>query len=383
MTPSADEPSIAGPSADGPSADGDFRRKLRVAAGEFAQLRRSFKRRLGVLAPLYITLYGGYGSNTSVVLRGRVLEARAPTAPKLGDRRYSNFKRAFALIESDEVPGVKLEVSAEGAAQTVTSDEDGYFHVRLSFPSPVPHGWLHVAARVTDTPYPVSQMPKAEVSVLVPPATARFGVISDIDDTILRTYVRNRAKMVYLTLLKNPLTRRPFEGTTELYQGLLAGGQDAPFFYVSQSMWNIFPLLESFIDHQKLPRGPLLLRQVGLLAPRRKPPHKASAIAELLNTYPELPFVLIGDSGQRDLEIYLAAARQHPGRVLSILIRNVSPIKRRQALQAMAQKDAPPGCPVLVFDDSKQAAEHCRELGLWSPPAMVAAPVAPAQMSQP
>jgi phosphatidate phosphatase APP1 len=226
-----------------------------------------------------------------------------------------------------------------------------------------------VHARVTAAPYPVSELPAAECQVLIPSPYARFGVISDIDDTILRTYVRNRARMLYLTLVYNPLTRLSFEGTMELYRGLRECGHGAPFFYVSKSMWNLFPLLESFIAHQSLPRGPLILRQMGLFKPRPSVPHKANVIAELLELYPQLPFILIGDSGERDLDIYLHAARANPGRIPAILIRNVSPPAQHAALHEAAQHDVPPGCRVLVFEDTARAIELCSELGYWAPAA--------------
>jgi hypothetical protein len=90
-------------------------------------------------------------------------------------------------------------------------------------------------------------------------------------------------------------------------------------------------------------------------------------INDLLRTYPELPFLLIGDSGERDLDLYLAAARAHPGRIPAILIRNVSPPAQRAALEQAAQRDVPPGCRVLVFEDTQRAIELCAELGYWQP----------------
>lgn len=351
-----------------------IRETLRLKARQFAELRRGLKRRLGILAPLRIVFYGGYGHPRGALIRGRVLEEKQRRAPAATDRALDNFRRAFFLIESDEVPNVKLEVCAGGASASITTDEDGYFLTRLAFPAPVDPGWLRVELAVREAPYPVEEPPTTDGDVLIPAPTARFGVISDIDDTILRTHVTNRAKMVYLTLLWNAVTRRSFDGTTELYQGLLSGGRDAPFFYVSQSMWNIFPLLEHFIDHQKLPRGPILLRQVGLLARRTPEGHKAATIRDLLTTYRELPFILIGDSGQRDLEFYLAAARAHPGRISSILIRNVSNVARARALRELAERETPPGCSTLIFDETQEAIEHCQRLGFWAAPTLVAAP---------
>jgi phosphatidate phosphatase APP1 len=355
-----------------------WRERLRRLARDFAGVRRNIKRKLGILAPLRIAMYGGYGTTTEMRILGRVLEEREGRAPRLEDGPFSNFRRSFRQFESDEVANVELEIQVlsatsgrdvAGEAVRVMSDEDGYFVLRHRFASPVAAGWLPVRACVTVAPYPVSELPSAECRVLIPSPSARFGVISDVDDTILQTYVQNRARMLYLTLAYNPLTRLSFDGTTELYRGLRECGHGAPFFYVSKSMWNLFPLLESFIAHQRLPRGPLLLRQVGLFSPRPSVPHKANVINELLQIYPDLPFLLIGDSGERDLDLYLAAARAHPGRVPAILIRNVSPAAHRAALEQAAQQNVPAGCRVLVFEDTQRAIELCAELGYWQPAA--------------
>jgi phosphatidate phosphatase APP1 len=359
----------------------DMRLHLGRQARRFAGWRRNVKRRLGLLAPLRIVLYGGYGRSGSVYVRGRVLEERSRRAPAPTDHRLVNFWRTFQQLESDEVPGVELVLRAGGSEASVTTDEEGYFQATLApVPAAAP-GWLAIEATATRAPYPTAYLPSAQGSALIPSPRARFGVISDIDDTILRTHVSNKAKMVYLTLLDNALTRASFERTAELYQGLARGGQGAPFFYVSHSMWNLFPLLEQFIAHQALPRGPLLLRDVGLFNEPRETPSKAAAIAELLDTYPDLGFVLIGDSGEHDLDVYLAAAHAQPGRIQAILIRNVSGAKRGEKLRAQAERDAAPGCSVLVFEDTALAIALCRDLGLWcaGEARLSAAPVAPGE----
>jgi len=361
-----------------PEADpeGGWRQRVWVLARDFAEVRRDIKRRLGILAPLHIAMYGGHGTTREMWLLGRVLEEREGSAPTLEDGLFINFRRAFRQLESDEVAGVELKVQfgpvgsateADNGEVSVVSDVSGYFELHHRFHSPVPSGWLPVRARVTQAPYAARLLPSAEGQVLVPSPAARFAVISDIDDTILQTFVRNRARMVYLTLAGNPLTRLSFEGTTELYRGLRECGNGAPFFYVSKSMWNLFPLLESFIAHQRLPRGRLLLRRLHWFGPRPSVPHKQKAIRQLLEAYPDLPFLLIGDSGERDLELYLEAAHAHPGRVPAILIRNVSSAKQRQALAEMARQNVPDGCRVLVFEDTQQAIELCTELGFWRP----------------
>ena len=321
----------------------------------FAEWRRGVKLRFGWLAPLRIVLYGGYGDAQRVRVRGRVLEERPGAEPRIGDRRLSNFLRAWEQFESDEVPGVHVRLAVSSAEHDLVTDGDGYFSADIPLAEPVPAGWLPLSARVLEAPYPASSLPSARGEVLIPNAQARFGVISDIDDTILRTNVSNKLEMVYLTMLGNALTRRSFDGTRELYRGLALGGS-APFFYVSKSVWNIFPLLEQFIREQE--------RQLRLFR-GTAPAHKPDAIAQLLATYPTLPFVLIGDSGEQDLEIYLAAARSHPGRIRTILIRNVSSPERSKILRDFAARNTPPDCSALLFDDAEAAIRHCRELGLW------------------
>lgn len=339
--------------------------QLRQAARRFAEWRRSMKLRFGWLAPLRVVLYGGYGDARQVLVRGRVLEERPGPEPGLGDPRLANFLRAWEQFESDEVPGVQLHLEVGGASAEVITDADGYFSATIVLAAPARPGWLPLHATVTQVPYPTSLLPRARTELLIPSEQCRFGVISDIDDTILRTHVGNTAKMLYLTLLGNALTRSSFEGTRELYHGLALAGGGAPFFYVSKSVWNIFPLLEQFIREQGLPRGPLLLRKARLLRDQALPEHKPDAIARVLGTYPELSFMLLGDSGERDLDIYLQVARRHPGRIGTILIRNVSSPERAAALRRITQHEAPPGCSVLLFDDAQQAIRHCRNLELW------------------
>ncbi len=74
-----------------------------------------------------------------------------------------------------------------------------------------------------------------------------------------------------------------------------------------------------------------------------------------------------GDRGERDLELYIEAAREFPGRVPAILIRNVSPAERHESRALRAALDVPEGCRVLVFDDTRKAIELCTELGYWQP----------------
>src|SRR5205085_2787521 len=163
----------------------------------------------------------------------------------------------------------------------------------------------------------------AIVRVHVPADTARFGVVSDIDDTVIQTDATDVVRMARAVLLGNAHTRLPFPGVVDLYRALRdgpGGACDNPLFYVSSSPWNLYELLEETFALRGVPPGPLLLRDWGLSSsglPTRHAGHKRAAIARIFETYPTLPFILVGDSGQEDPEIYASLMRDHPHRVLA------------------------------------------------------------------
>jgi phosphatidate phosphatase APP1 len=126
----------------------------------------------------------------------------------------------------------------------------------------------------------------------------------------------------------------------------------------------LYDFLVDFMDHHQLPRGPLLLRDIGL---REAPPidHKTDAVLRLFETYAALPFVLIGDSGERDPDIYLSIATRYPDRVRAIYIRDLGG-KHGSAgrAEASCEKARALGIPMLWVEHANQAQQHARELGL-------------------
>ena len=106
--------------------------------------------------------------------------------------------------------------------------------------------------------------------------------------------------------------------------------------------------------------GPLLLRDwdLGKLNERHAR-HKGVVIREIFDTYPELPFLLVGDSGQEDPEIYADLVRDHPGRVHAVYIRNVSANpERSERIRALAHEVAEAGSTLVLADDTVAVARH-------------------------
>jgi phosphatidate phosphatase APP1 len=220
---------------------------------------------------------------------------------------------------------------------------------------------------------------QAQAQVFIPPASCRYVVISDIDDTIMKTGVANKLKMLWRLFVQDAESRIAFPGVAALYRALHGGrsGQDAnPLLYVSRAPWGIYYVLDAFFRLHAIPVGPVLfLREWGLSwtspLPRKAEDHKRELIHNMLALYDRLPFILIGDSGQHDPEIYRRIVEEHPGRVLAVYIRNVSrSAQRTSEIEDLAIAVAGAGSALLLAADSVAIAEHAVKLGLVDPDAV-------------
>lgn len=210
--------------------------------------------------------------------------------------------------------------------------------------------------------------------VLVSPPFSQFGIISDIDDTVLQTDATSLLQSAKLTFLGNAYTRLPFAGVAAFYRALQSGPITTlfnPIYFVSSSPWNLYDLLIDFFRIQGIPKGPILLRDLGLTKTQfiksSHLDHKLGMIRKVLDVNPQLPFVLIGDSGQHDPEIYSQVVRENPGRILAIYIRDVSEDRRDESVRELIQTTSAFNVPMLLVPDTLAAAEHAAALGLIDP----------------
>jgi phosphatidate phosphatase APP1 len=269
-------------------------------------------------------------------------------------------RRTLHHFVTDELPGVPLRISVAGATVEAVSDHEGYFRVEID-PDPelLVSPWTTGTVELAGEYRGVTAPPPTPIEVRVPHPDARFGILSDIDDTILETGVQRVARMVRQTITGSALTRTAFPGAAELYRDL-AGGPN-PVFYVSSSPWNLHAFLLAFLRHRAFPDGPVLLRD--LLGGPAGREQKADRIREVLDLHPDLDFVLLGDSGEKDPEIYAATVRDHPGRVLAVYIREVrlDPGDGRVEQVSDAWSD---DVPFVLAADSDVVRRHASGLGL-------------------
>ena len=250
--------------------------------------------------------YRGYGTQDEVLLIGRAFRQPAGSSSDglWGDLR--DLGRRFLRRSIADAP---LVARFCGTEQRLRTDRGGYFRVHLKPAEGPPPGrrWHAMTLELKDR-----RGVQASGEIFVPPADYRYVVISDIDDTIIETGVANKALMLWRLSMQGAEDRIAFPGVAALLRALHRGtsGTDMnPMLYVSRGPWSMYEVLDAFFNLHLIPIGPLLcLREWGMTwespLPRRAKGHKLALIRNMLALYRDLPFVLIGDSGQRDPEIY-------------------------------------------------------------------------------
>ncbi len=346
----------------------------------FERLKARLAHRLDTDKPYQIVYYRGFGSPSAVWLKGRVLRQKPLSTPSDNDTFWNNLSATYQRFNSDEVPGVTVQIDAFGSTQTVVTDKEGYFELTLHCTGELPPGraWFPIRYLLPTVCQPDTSEPVSiDGQLMIAPPYSQFGVISDIDDTVLVTGATSILQMARLTFLGNAYTRLPFAGVAAFYRALQGGSVTTlfnPIYYVSSSPWNLYDLLVDFFRIQGIPKGPIMLRDISLnmaaIGSESHRKHKLGLIRTIMAVSPQLPFVLIGDSGQQDPEIYAQIVRENPGRIKAIYIRDVSENKRDESVQALIQATAADHVPMLLVPDTVAAAEHAAALGLIDPDAL-------------
>ncbi|MBF9254776.1 DUF2183 domain-containing protein [Pontibacter sp. 172403-2] len=348
-------------------------RAILQAEDTFDSLAFKLKRRLGMLQPLQILPYRSYGTETRLYVKGRVLADKGITQSEQDDTLWENLLNMYRRFESNEIPNARVQLNLQNTTYQITTDAEGYFVLNIEPPKPLhlDNIWHPIELELTDAPVTLTEEVKATAYVLVPPPDAEYGIISDIDDTIVRTGSTSLLETGRNVLLNNAHTRIPFHGVSQFYKALQLGRngkRNNPFFYVSSSPWNNYDLLYHFLELNDIPQGPLLLRDFGLDKDKflhsDHMSHKYKEIENILVTYPKLNFILIGDSGQQDADIYQEVVRKHPGRIMAIYIRDVNIPKRTKAVSTIADELKHDGEVELVLvKETAAAAKHAASKG--------------------
>lgn len=324
---------------------------------------------------LQIIPFKTYGTLSHLYLRGRALEDENIDLQKKG--LWAVFVNTWKRFETDEIENATLRIELPNEVLLkVNTDSEGYFLIDESaenLPQNISKdGWLNYTIE-----YKNPNTFKNEIvanncffgEMLVTLPNTEYGVVSDIDDTILHTGVASKFKWraVFNTFFIHVLSRKALEGTADFYRQLQKGklkNNCNPIFYVSNSPWNLYKYLDFFLHNNNFPKGAILLRDLRHLFDKTLKPkisHKHHEIQNILNTYPKLSFILIGDCGEHDPDIYLDIVAKNQNRISAIYLRSVKNKRKmlrvKQLFQNYTEVD------VLLVFNTKEAIDHAKKRG--------------------
>ena len=353
-----------------------FIKLVKTTMTPFRKLKLLFKNMMGLLDVPVIYPYMGFGNANYIYVSGIVTEYKGLTKPKINQSRLKNLLSMLKRYMGDQMEGVKVKVKFMSLEKVITTNALGIFHCHIEIKNKsnlTNKLWYDIEFELLEDIIEEQGSITAKGQVLILENNPGYGIISDVDDTFLISHSTNAIKKMRLMLFKNAITRMPFEGVGAFFRALEKGmneHESNPFFYVSSSEWNLYDLLVDFCDFHSIPKGPFLLQEkkVNILkfwkSGGGKHNHKLVKIRTLLNLYKSLNFILIGDSGQKDAEIYITIAKEFPGRIKVIYIRNVSSLKREKEIKQNTKNTLNGQTELILVKNTEDAAKDAIERGL-------------------
>ncbi|HEV8084269.1 MAG TPA: App1 family protein [Chitinophagaceae bacterium] len=319
-----------------------------------------------------VKVYRGYGSLEKIIVYGHVLKL-SPMSRKT--YRHSWIVNIFSMLRLFMVkPFVRARVSMEwnGTNHETQTEYDGFFKFEWMPEANLQHGWHSVTVFLKEEKYKRQRISgKGEVYI---PFASKHAFISDIDDTFLISHSSMLRKRLYVLFTKNARSRKPFQGVVNHYRLLAASGQHDditnPFFYVSSSEWNLYDVIVEFSKENQLPKGVYLLNQIKKVSEvfrtgQNKHSGKFTRIVRIIETYPHLQFILLGDDTQEDPNIYLSISEHFPKNIFAVYIRRIHKNKF-ESVQTVVDKIISAHVHCCYFEHSSEAIEHSKNIGLIS-----------------
>lgn len=262
------------------------------------------------------------------------------------NRKISNFRNLLKVVKSYFI-GVyankEISVTANDKIIYTNTDKYGGFSVVIN---KLYKGEPEIKIAGSDKPLKILQ----NYPIVFQNTKSPFDVISDIDDTIIVSYTANFFKRIGTLAFISPQNRKTIGFTQTRLEEYKK--HDVRVFYVSKSESNLFAMITSFIEHNNLPKGKLILtpylKILQLFHPKKDRDYKVKNIRFLIENSGTKDFVLIGDDSQRDMEIYTVIAKEFPKRIIKIYIRQTK-LKILLLKKNMLEKLKSTGVPVQYF----------------------------------
>jgi len=281
--------------------------------------------------------------------------------PPGGKKRRNDGARGWRSFAGIAVGYASVKITVGDETHEVAADRGGVIDIRV--PAALAPGWQTLTMSVEN-----GEPSTAHVYVVDP--AARFGVISDVDDTVMVTALPRPMLAAWNSFVLNEHARQPVPGMAVLLERLMAEHPGAPMIYLSTGAWNVAPTLNRFLHRHLFPRGAMLLTDWGPTHDRwfrSGRLHKETNLRRIAEEFPQITWLLVGDDGQHDDEIYTQFTAEHPGSVAGVAIRRLTTTEAVLAGGRTSVDDhSAAGVPWVSADDGAGLAERLREVGILS-----------------
>ena len=316
-----------------------------------------------------LKLYRGYANEQELIVMGHVFK---PTSIEEYNFQKKNLRNATSVIKMFQI---KTQANADVYLKHNKSKIhtktliDGYFKFCVPLDQDTNYGWIDYEVSITYK----NQIITTKDSY-IRPHKGNLGIISDIDDTFLVSHTLNPLKKLYVLLFKNINKRKIYDDVVPHYQALSTAGRENKeefnaFFYVSSSEWNLYRFITKFTELHQLPKAVLILKDIKtsltdfFLTGRGNHNHKFDKIKHILEFYPTLGYVLLGDDSQHDPFLYEAICKIFPVTVKAVYIRQTGRSKKEKVTIVLKNLETL-NVSICYFKDSSEAIAHSKSIGI-------------------
>ncbi|SHI55393.1 Uncharacterized conserved protein [Mesonia phycicola] len=315
---------------------------------------------------LDLKIYRSYANEREIIVMGHLFKKHAPDIFQLDKRWYKHAWAVIRMFSIKTIANAEVVFKFNNVQVVSKTLEDGHFRLTIPYREELKSGWHKFTVTAN-----VDGNIKEKKGEFVKPYPGEYGVISDIDDTFLISHSGNIFKKLYVMLTKNINKRDVFDEAVDHYKFLNRLGREDnstnnAFFYVSSSEWNLYNFISQFAKLNELPKAVLNLKDIKtgiadfLFSGGGDHRHKFYKIKHLVEFYPELRFILLGDDSQQDAAIYEDIVKIFPENISTVYIRQTKKQKKNKINKILKNIETL-DVKVCYFKNSKEAMLHTQE----------------------
>ena len=280
-----------------------------------------------------IKVYHGYGHQDNLIVYGHILQGNPTIRKRYTTNAFKNIIYLAKLFFIETVPDIKVQLQWNDQLIYSKTGANGFFKFEWQSTQTIAAGWHELHVNAIDEQCQILAIGLGKIFI---PNATQYGFISDIDDTVLVSHSATTGKKLKTLFTKNPRSRKTFADVVKFYHLLAFAHTEQlvpnPFFYVSNSEWNLYDDLNEFFKYNELPKGAFMLSSIKkwyqlLQSGKSKRFGKLIKVVRIVEAFPRQRFILLGDNSQSDTETYVAVANKYPNKIVAIYIRNISPKK--------------------------------------------------------